>query len=87
MTYSVEAAREERQRERTGEPFTFELDGRTWTMKDPTDLPAAWFTWSIADYARNVTELVVEDGFPADLLTAGDLNGLVAAWLGATPGE
>jgi hypothetical protein len=87
MTYSIEAARAERAAERHTEPFTFEVDGQTWTMKSPDDVPAGWFAWSLADYARNFSQLVVEPGFTVGAMTTGDMNALVSAWLGATPGE
>ena len=87
MSYSIEAARAERQAARTTDPFTFDLDGRAWTMKHPDDVPAGWLAWSMADYARRFASLVVEPDFPADVLTVGDMNALVAAWLGTSPGE
>jgi hypothetical protein len=87
MTYNVEAARAERAAERTTDPFTFEMDGRTWTMCHVDDAPAGFLRWSVADYAERFPSLIVEPDFPADAMTVGDLNALVAAWLGATPGE
>lgn len=87
MAYNVEAARAERMGTRSTDPFTFTLDGREWTMKHTDDVPAEWLAWSMADYARKFTTLVVEDDFPVRLLTVGDMDALVAAWLGSTPGE
>ena len=94
MAYDVEAARAERVAQRTREPFTFTLAGETWTMVSPDDTPATFLSWSVADYARNFSTLVITedaDGkgrpFPVHLLTTGDMNALVAAWIGGTPGE
>lgn len=85
--YDIDAARAERQAQRTNDAFQFTLGGTTWTMKHPDDVPSDWLAWSMADYARKFTALVAEPNFPADSLTVGDMNALVAAWLGATPGE
>jgi hypothetical protein len=87
MTYNVEAARAERAAQRSSEPCRFELDGRTWTMKSIDDVPAGFLAWSAADYSRGFAQLVVEGDFTPGSLTVGDMNALVAAWLGATPGE
>lgn len=89
MAYDIEAARVERRAQRESTPFTFTLDGREWTMVSPDDTPAAFLTWSASDYARYITTLVVpsDEPFPAHLLTTGDLNALIAAWIGGTPGE
>jgi hypothetical protein len=87
MTYDIQAARAERKAQQTKALFTFVLDNDTWTMKDPDDLPSAWLTWSLADYARSFPDLVVEPGFPVESLTTGDMDALIAAWLGASPGE
>lgn len=87
MTYSIEAARAERAAARTTEPFRFEFDDRTWTMKHIDDVPSGWLTWSAVDYAEKLPDMIVEEGFPVERLTVGDMNALVAAWLGATPGE
>lgn len=87
MTYDIDAARAERIAQRKATPFEFQFQGHTWTMKHADDLPASWLTWSPAGWVRNIASVVVEDGFPADQLTAPDIDALVAAWLGSTPGE
>lgn len=85
--YDIEAARAERAAQRTSEPFRFTFQGTTWTMVHPDDAPAGWLAWTMADYARQFAKLVVEPDFPVAGLTVGDMDALVAAWLGAKPGE
>lgn len=87
MTYNVDQARAERAAERSSQPFAFQVGDDVWTMKHPDDLPMRWYAWSMADYARRFADLVVEPGFPDDALTTGDMNAIVKAWLGSTPGE
>ena len=94
--YDIAAVRAERDAQREKKPvkpFQFALDGATWQMADPRDLPAAWFTWQMADYVTPIDEIVTcisEDKprpFPVGLLTTADLDSLVSAWLGADTGE
>lgn len=93
--YDIAAVRAERDAQRTDKPFEFTLDGRTWQMPNPKDMPAEWFTWQLADYVRNAPRVFLPAGpdadkapaFPIDQLTTADLDALVSAWIGSSVGE
>ena len=100
--YDLAAARAERAAQITPiGPFQFTLEGNTWQMRNPGDLPARSALWrGLDDFVRNVDLVffaVLPEGakpllFPIDALTRAEIDDLISAGMkhysgGASVGE